>query len=705
MELSIKNFKGIEEKNIFLDYKIYLLKGKSGSGKSTICESIKYLLFGGSRNIKPLNSKKKTLVVLKYQGMTISRSKNPEQLKIEEKEKEYYNDEAQFLINSKFNTENIWLLSSYVAQNKRNFFIEASSQEKLEILKELIFKENSDSNLKTFKILINLNKNLTQKINQNDGAIEYIEKELYNLKEENKEYLNVFQEASSIENLQEKIKQLEKDSLIYLKISSYKEKNISLTELENYPENLTFNFIEEWKEYLKYKDEFNSLVVKDYNSEDLNKELFDSQNNSKIVEKYQTENIKELIENIKNNLEYLNYEKKITKIKKLEEYIESLNTRKENLKERWKKVLEIVHYNYSDFNEHQAIKIKENYLEKTRKILNCPSCSQNLFFENNSLKIEKLHISLKDKKFSLETIDSYIKLNNYLMEAENKLSILKKELPEKFNKKVSKTNYGEEDLKVLYTYKENIRNQENIKKDIYNCKLLNKYLKLKKFENFKFKTPINFEDYYERYLMLKEYQKLISKHNIEDDIEEKLKNYKFYQNAIEKCSLIKKKETELKDQEENRKKHVQKLDHVDKLYKIIKETENKFMEMRLGVINQQLNEILDLLFEDINIEIKMFREKTNKPQVNLTIFLGGVEYPNLNYFSGGEKDRISIALTLTFNIILGSPILIFDEVFSSLEEEKREECLNLIRKYARNKILINICHETIEGFYDEIIQF
>ena len=132
------------------------------------------------------------------------------------------------------------------------------------------------------------------------------------------------------------------------------------------------------------------------------------------------------------------------------------------------------------------------------------------------------------------------------------------------------------------------------------------------------------------------------------------------------------------------------------------------MELRIGEINKQLNEILDMLFEDINIEISMFREKKgkekNKPQVNFKIILNGIEYPNFHFFSGGEKDRISIALTLTFNIILDSPIIMFDEVFSSLEESKREESLKIIRKYSKNKILLNICHETIEGYYDQIIK-
>ena len=38
---------------------------------------------------------------------------------------------------------------------------------------------------------------------------------------------------------------------------------------------------------------------------------------------------------------------------------------------------------------------------------------------------------------------------------------------------------------------------------------------------------------------------------------------------------------------------------------------------------------------------------TMKPQFNMKVVLKGNEYDNLNFLSGGEKDRISIALTLT----------------------------------------------------------
>ena len=40
---------------------------------------------------------------------------------------------------------------------------------------------------------------------------------------------------------------------------------------------------------------------------------------------------------------------------------------------------------------------------------------------------------------------------------------------------------------------------------------------------------------------------------------------------------------------------------------------------------------------------------------------------------------------------------------SSLDRDMREKCLDIIKKYSKDKIILNICHETIEGYYDNIL--
>jgi len=718
MELTINNFKAIDKKTYNLEQKIYLIQGKSGCGKSTILEAIKFVLFSTSRNIKPLEGKKKTSVSLKYKNLTITRSKNPEYLILIKENKEYINQEAQKIINDNFYSENIWYLSSYIPQNKRNILLENSSQEKLQILKELIFKENKDDNQKILEMLENLSKALHDKIKKNDGIIEYLENDIKKQKNINIDFIEIYQKAKNIKDIDGKIKELEKKLLIFSKIIELKQKNISIEKLKielksKYPKNLNLGFLEKWKEYLIYQEDFKDLVIKDYNIAKLKEELYNSKNNQKILKIYKNQNIQKLIKTIKSKIEFLQNQKKIQKIEKLENYQLQLNDSKRQLEEKWKILLTNINHDYFVFNESNSKKIIDNYLVKKRKCYKCPQCNIKLYLENDNLEINKYTISNIDRNNYLDIIKKYQTLIEYQKETQNKIKFLNQQIPDNLKDiEINLEGDLEEHLKILYSYKEDIRNQEFIEKDIKNYQINQKYHKLKDFVKFPYPLPKDFDLYYQRYLfiqkILEENKEINLDDNIEEDIDKKLEKYKLFKEAILRCSEIETKEEDLKKEQKLRKISLQNLENINKLNKIIRETENHFMELRIGEINKQLNEILDMLFEDINIEISMFREKKgkekNKPQVNFKIILNGIEYPNFHFFSGGEKDRISIALTLTFNIILDSPIIMFDEVFSSLEESKREESLKIIRKYSKNKILLNICHETIEGYYDQIIK-
>ena len=728
MELHIQNVKATKDRNFFFEPKFYLLKGPSGSNKSSCLESIKFALFGGGTHLRPRphSNKKKTSVTLKYQDLTITRSKNPEQLVLlKENKLKYLNQEAQYIIDQKFHTENIWYLSSYIPQKRRNIFLESSGSEKLEILKELIFKENKDTNQQTFDIIDELTRNLLDKIKNIDGTIEYIIKDLLRIKEENSDYLLLYEEGKNIEDIDLKIENIRNELEIYDKYIELKEMNINPEDIKKelktkYPSNINLKLLERWKKYLNWKDDIQNVNEKEcekYCMEDLLEERNKILTNKKIEVRFKTNKIKELIKKIKSKLDYMSFEKKIKIIKKLEIYIKELEGTQEGLDRRWKSLLINIGYEIVVFDKFLAHKIKENYLTKEIKNFRCPECSTKLFFENNKLQKNKININSKDKDNYLDLIESYNTLLTYKIESENKIKILKKDIPN--NIEDVEVNIHDDDLeeslRILYIYDYKVRKLEEVEQEIDNYNIYRKYLDLKDFIDYKYEVPDDFDEYYKRYLYINNIYNEIKDLDLNIDVEkaildkDELEKLEKYKQAISRCSIIDIREKDLKIEEKNRKKYMESLENINLLNNIIRETENKFMEMRIGEINQQLNEFLDLLFEDINIQISMFREikgkDKNKPQVNLVIYFEGIEYPNFGYFSDGEKDRISLALTITFNIILGSPLLMFDEVFSSLEENKREDCLKLIRKFTNNKILLNICHETIEGFYDEIIKF
>ncbi len=126
-------------------------------------------------------------------------------------------------------------------------------------------------------------------------------------------------------------------------------------------------------------------------------------------------------------------------------------------------------------------------------------------------------------------------------------------------------------------------------------------------------------------------------------------------------------------------------------------------------INLFLADISSYLFDDpITISLNLFKAlKTKsriKPTVNISIQYKGGEYDNLFQLSGGEADRISLALTLALSRLSNCPFLLLDECLASLDANLKETCLKIIRKYlSPNKTVILVCHDINEGSFDHII--
>ena len=683
MELKISNFRYIKEKKLVFENKFYLMKGDSGSGKTTILESIKFVLYGGSRNMKSLFSGK-TKVSLKYKDIEIIRTKTPEHLILIKKDKEYIDEEAQSIVNSYFYNEDIWRLSSYVMQKKSNIFLENNSRENLELLRSLIFKDE-DKNGKLLNNIDKIIKNIMEKSKKSEGVVGYLEKEL--------ESLNV-QKYEKIDNL---------DRLLKIK-----KHDIKLYELDKFSKDLNLTIISRWKKFNKYKKIVTEFVgVKDSISskleekEKLKRELYKAQHDEdirkllKLPSNCSKEYIENLISKIKNKLEY-------DKIKKLEDELNLLKLENISFKEEWNNFLQNFNMDNIDLTKENIDKLEREYLQKSPKIFSCPSCDVKLYLENDKLKLNKKILSEEERKKGV-ILFNLIKEN--LKELEDKNSQIKL---------LSKNIFLDEKFELDYNLDEALKSLQS-----YN--FMSKYSD----------EIVSQIDYIERYLIYQDLQDLLKEEIPEDcDIENHynrskiVKNYK--KEEIEKAGefteefinfqITQKEEyfkfckinQNLEKEKSENNKFIRQLNNLNKLNNIVRETENRYMEMKINDINRYLNKILESLFEDIDIRISMFREmkgkEKNKPVVNLKIFYKGIEYPKLDIFSGGEQDRISIALTVSFNILLGSPILMFDEVFSSLQEEKRTECLKIIKEYSPDKILINTCHETVEGLYDEIIE-
>lgn len=146
----------------------------------------------------------------------------------------------------------------------------------------------------------------------------------------------------------------------------------------------------------------------------------------------------------------------------------------------------------------------------------------------------------------------------------------------------------------------------------------------------------------------------------------------------------------------------------ERLKVFIGEVTNHALQELADRISMTTNQIVGELFEDpIYIELKLFRELKSKDktksQFNIEVRYKGCTYDNLRRLSGGESNRVSLALTLSLARVSNSPVLFLDECMNNMNGSIRELCIKVIRRYSSHKTIINICHDIVEGFHDNVI--
>ena len=513
-------------------------------------------------------------------------------------------------------------------------------------------------------------------------------------------------------NFENQFEKLDKD---FEKIDN---KNINVIDLETELKILLKNR-EEYKINLK---KCNKLGV-EYSEKHITNIIFESENKIKSIKDYKEytrimENVKKLNINIQNTNKILFQFKDKENI-----YVNNFLNIVKNLK------IEGI----GEYSQEAIEKINLTLSNIMTNYLDCPKCKEKLVIEDGELIIKKCRFMKKEdiekfrkniknisnfyqKKYEYELqLVNYIKLKNEMNIPKNvekaggDIRELENLIRELRNIKFIEcdTNEIEKKQKFLVNYKKNVEFQK-IKQMIeenYNT-IFDEY-----------EVPDNFSSYFKEYQNLAlEIEKMSSylgdkrEENIEDLLEKKKK----LEEAIEDLDKFKvflkidEKRKRLIELKEENKKLLKKREGCFEIRKIINEESASTFENLIGNFNDSLNEIVGEIFEDININLGMFKKLKAKgelkPQFNMKVILKGNEYDNLNFLSGGEKDRLSIALTLTLSSLLNNPIIMFDESMSSLDEEMRERCLDLIKKHASDKILINICHSTIEGYYNNIIR-
>lgn len=428
IKIKLENFQAWKHKEITLVKGVNLLFGESGAGKSTFCRAIHFLLYGGRKhknigNKKETSKKAKTIVTLKFkteeERFTIIRERPTETLTVLDKNEDstYTDKEAQAWINARFGTEESWISSSYLGQEKDNFFMTETNAKKKDLLKQITFgdEESSVDPNKLASIsdecIIELKekmRKITNKIEIRQLAIESVKEEFPKIEE----YEKITDD--DINELKDKILKT-KEMLIQVSIDIL-ENNKRLkakTKIESLIEDLKTsqntneleNLISKVEEKLFLEDKLKGFNIKvlDYTEEELykNKELYKYLFSKGMR---QSQSVKDFLQQNKNQEQlYKQYIFELNELEKLKNLNKEIEKENKNLFNNYNLQLEIYNSNLKRIEEKEKMEFDLRFFDK--RVFEIE--------ENEIQRNRELYSSYVSNGFDPETdIKDFISINN-----------------------------------------------------------------------------------------------------------------------------------------------------------------------------------------------------------------------------------------------------------------------------------------------------
>ena len=136
--------------------------------------------------------------------------------------------------------------------------------------------------------------------------------------------------------------------------------------------------------------------------------------------------------------------------------------------------------------------------------------------------------------------------------------------------------------------------------------------------------------------------------------------------------------------------------------------ESEFIDRKLKELKRKTERHLAVFFPDNTISVNLSAFKRDKkgnivkPTLDITVTLDGVD-ANLSRLSGGERCRVNIAFILAFHSMVNSPLLLFDECTSSLDQELTNVVIEHISRESDGINLV-IAHQVIKGQFDHVLE-
>ena len=660
MNIKLSNFGCYESKELSLpDTGRVLLRGDSGTGKSTICRGIMFALTGkGQKLVK--HGKKKCEVVFEYRGLKITRQKGPAKLVLVYNDKTYEEEIAQTIINQYYPSPTTF----YMDQDQHFNLLKMTPKDQLETLQNLTGFSNS-----YIKFITEKHKQL---------KLEQLE---------NQYKLNAVQTILGRESPPEETEeQLLHDQVVLIERVKY----IS--------------------DMMRQQEQSLSVMS--------DRKILEAQLQAIIVDDY--EPIQSELSLIQGDLDYLilqekyNAREKRTRLKKELNAlpvvdVETLSRHQSEYTKRTKLQAELNSLPSAP-SETSLVETDEKLrsLELSRNRYECPSCDTMVYLDDKHLKACSDHDS---EQIVLDKIEQY----------SNELSEMKSVLKKRNRLEGKIENLHPCNVSVeLATSREVHDKKVMLKQQLSTCvrvdpselagfvprdTIPDKNNLQERRRELEVKLGILKRNEDDRVRIMNKLSRLPStggdKTQFPDDLAEQ------YTVASERVQDVRDKIRRLPLQEQV-KESIRLNNELSRLTRdsvtayellgMIKDAERFSLNSFIERINNEIVPYLDEFYD----EPPIFCVKAAEKKISIVLNLDGYDISVQN-LSGGEQDRLLLALTCALSNITDARFMILDESVSSLDWNTSSMVFEAMSKFKDDKLIIYIAHGMVDGHYDQVI--
>jgi ABC-type Mn2+/Zn2+ transport system ATPase subunit len=712
--LSIRNFKSTTSKDYTFNSGITLIRGPSGAGKTTIFEAIRYALFGGTiktslstvgrRRRAEVSTKVMLELTLNGSNVVIVRERGKDLVTLAIDSNEYRGQEAQSIIEKYFGNEDTWISSSYHRQGEHHVML-STPKNREELLLNILFTTDE---IKPDRI----RKALKRKRESIEREIEIIRRTIDNTR--------VYRPVKDVKFSHHS---LSKDVLIY-KRNLLLQGNQIISRIDIPPQQLKsfitmvkklgHNRVRHMIDLLSNTCSTSSITNADekllelktikkvetllsYNDQELVKRCIDLVCTDRNKVEALLNNLRQYSENEINTI--LNFDE--TKVSpKVEDVLKQggdVGTLMNMALEYEEGKRFIQRLNITDVDGY--INMLESSISHRdlcpychKEVLIVPSgCKHVLKPVTNSGDVSKLDLPTSVESDTLETLRRIKSLRDpgvSSSEIRDHLNATKKiKLMDIIPKSLTDVSSIMSAVGIFRFLLDNVDSEElkfiSKVNDVTSLKLID--------------ALHDWNKYMHSYPVSKTFISVLSNIDIIDSTLNSDRTVEDLSNEIREIEEEQEYKEQLKfnTKWEEIQSFKKKLSYVESMIKIVDEAEREHIDDFIQSLNLYLKFVLSKIFEncDITMDMKEINMKYNNT-------------PDVKSLSGGEKDRVSFALLWSFHRMRKTGFLLLDECFSSIDNELKKKCLEILKDFDPNTQVLCILHDVEDRtreMFDNII--